>query len=63
MQDRSRLQPIIGLKPGQMAAVSGEVLHCHVQQARRANFRLFTALVQDASADRWSGPTRRSSRT
>ncbi|HQZ40656.1 MAG TPA: ATP-dependent DNA helicase RecG [Vicinamibacterales bacterium] len=48
-EDRSRLQPIIGLKPGQMAAVSGEVLHCHVQHTRRANFRLFTALVQDAS--------------
>jgi ATP-dependent DNA helicase RecG len=48
-EDRSRMQPIIGLRPGQMAAVSGEVLHCHLQQTRRTNFRLFTALVQDAS--------------
>jgi len=48
-EDRSRMQPIIGLRPGQMAAVAGEVLHCHLQQTRRANFRLFTALVQDAS--------------
>lgn len=48
-EDRSRLQPIIGLRPGQMAAVAGEVLHCHLQHTRRANFRLFTALVQDQS--------------
>jgi ATP-dependent DNA helicase RecG len=48
-EDRSRMQPIIGLRPGQMAAVSGDVLHCSLQHTRRANFRLFTALVQDAS--------------
>ncbi|MCC7125430.1 MAG: ATP-dependent DNA helicase RecG [Acidobacteria bacterium] len=48
-EDRSRMQPIIALRPGQMAAVAGEVLSCHLQQTRRANFRLFTALVQDAS--------------
>jgi len=48
-EDRSRMQPIVGLRPGQMAAVTGEVLHCHLQQTRRAGFRLFTALVQDAS--------------
>ena len=48
-EDRSRMQPIIGLRPGQMASVAGEVLHCHLQHTRRANFRLFTALVQDAS--------------
>jgi ATP-dependent DNA helicase RecG len=43
------MQPIISLRPGQMAAVAGEVLQCHLQQTRRAGFRLFTALVQDAS--------------
>jgi ATP-dependent DNA helicase RecG len=48
-EDRSRMQPIISLRPGQMAAVGGEVLHAHLQQTRRAGFRLFTALVQDAS--------------
>jgi len=48
-EDRSRMQPIIGLRPGQMAAVGGEVLSAHLQQTRRAGFRLFTALVQDAS--------------
>jgi ATP-dependent DNA helicase RecG len=48
-EDRSRLQPIIGLRPGQMAAVAGEVLHSSLQHTRRSGFRLFTALVQDAS--------------
>ncbi len=48
-EDRSRLQSIVSLRPGQMAAISGEVLHSHLQQTRRAGFRLFTALVQDAS--------------
>jgi ATP-dependent DNA helicase RecG len=48
-EDRSRLQPIVGLRAGQMAAVSGEVIHTHLQSTRRAGFRLFTALVQDAS--------------
>lgn len=48
-EDRSRLQPIVGLRPGQMAAVAGEVLHSSLQHTRRSGFRLFTALVQDAS--------------
>src|SRR5688572_22304755 len=48
-EDRSRLQPIVSIKPGQTVAVSGEVLHASLQSTRRAGFRLFTALVQDAS--------------
>ena len=48
-EDRSRLQPIISVRPGQTVAVAGEVLQCHLQHTRRSNFRLFTALVQDAS--------------
>jgi len=48
-EDRSRLQPIISVRPGQTVAISGEVLQCHLQHTRRSNFRLFTALVQDAS--------------
>jgi ATP-dependent DNA helicase RecG len=48
-EDRSRLQPIVSIKPGQTVAVSGEVLHASLQTTRRAGFRLFTALVQDAS--------------
>jgi ATP-dependent DNA helicase RecG len=48
-EDRSRLQPIVSVKPGQTVAVSGEVLSASLQSTRRAGFRLFTALVQDAS--------------
>jgi ATP-dependent DNA helicase RecG len=48
-EDRSRLQAIVSLKPGQTAAVSGEVLHASLQPTRRAGFRLFTALIQDDS--------------
>ncbi len=48
-EDRSRLQPIVSLRPGQVAAVAGEVLHASLTPTRRPGFRLFTALVQDAS--------------
>ena len=48
-EDRSRLQPIVSLKPGQTAAISGEVLHASLQPTRRPGFRLFSALVQDTS--------------
>ncbi|HXG88206.1 MAG TPA: ATP-dependent DNA helicase RecG [Vicinamibacterales bacterium] len=48
-EDRSHLQPIVSIKPGQTVAVSGEVLHASLQTTRRAGFRLFTALVQDPS--------------
>jgi ATP-dependent DNA helicase RecG len=48
-EDRSRLQAIVSVKPGQTVAVSGEVLSASLQSTRRAGFRLFTVLVQDAS--------------
>lgn len=48
-EDRSRLRPIVSLKPGETAAVSGEVLHASLATTRRPGFRLFTALVQDQS--------------
>ena len=48
-EDRSRLQPIVAVKPGQTVAISGEVLSASLQSTRRSGFRLFTALVQDAS--------------
>ncbi len=47
-EDRSRLQPIVSIKAGQTVAISGEVLHASLQMTRRAGFRLFTALIQDA---------------
>ena len=48
-EDRSRLQSIVSIRPGQTVAISGEVLSATLQTTRRAGFRLFTALVQDAS--------------
>ncbi|MGD9902269.1 MAG: ATP-dependent DNA helicase RecG [Vicinamibacterales bacterium] len=48
-EDRSRFQPIASLRPGLPAAVFGEVLQCGVAPTRRPGFRLFTALVQDAT--------------
>ena len=48
-EDRSRLQPIISLRPGQTSAIAGEVLHASLSFTRRAGFKLFTALVQDES--------------
>jgi ATP-dependent DNA helicase RecG len=48
-EDRSRLRPIATLKPGQVASISGEVLHASVQPTRRPGFKLFTALIQDDS--------------
>jgi ATP-dependent DNA helicase RecG len=48
-EDRSRLQPMVSVKPGHTVAVSGKVLSASLQSTRRAGFRLFSALVQDAS--------------
>ena len=48
-EDRSRMQSIISLRPGMTAAVSGIVLNAGLAHTRRPGFRLFSALVQDAS--------------
>ncbi len=48
-EDRSRMQTIISLRPGMTAAVSGTVLNAGLAHTRRPGFRLFSALVQDAS--------------
>jgi ATP-dependent DNA helicase RecG len=48
-EDRSRFQAIASLRPGAPAAVLGEVLQCGLSTTRRPGFRLFTALVQDAT--------------
>jgi ATP-dependent DNA helicase RecG len=48
-EDRSRLQPIVSLRAGQTAAISGIVLHAGLTPTRRPGFRLFSALVQDDS--------------
>jgi ATP-dependent DNA helicase RecG len=48
-EDRSRLQPIASLKPGQQASVIGRVIHCGLRSTRRPGFKIFEAMVSDAS--------------
>src|SRR5436190_17172083 len=48
-EDRSRLQPIASLKPGQTASLSGRVLSCGLRSTRRPGFKIFEALVGDPS--------------
>src|SRR5438105_8593946 len=46
-EDRSRLQPISSLKPGQTASVTGRVLACGLRTTRRPGFKIFEAAVDD----------------
>lgn len=48
-EDRSRMQPIISLRPGMTAAISGTVLNAGLAHTRRPGFKLFSALIQDES--------------
>jgi len=48
-EDRSRLQPIASLKPGQTASVAGRVLACGLRTTRRPGFKIFEAAVDDGS--------------
>src|SRR6185436_20336833 len=48
-EDRSRLQPIASLKPGATASVSGKILSCGLRSTRRPGFKIFEALVGDAT--------------
>lgn len=48
-EDRSRLQPIASITPGHPVAIAGEVLSAGLTSTRRPGFRLFSALIQDAS--------------
>jgi ATP-dependent DNA helicase RecG len=48
-EDRSRLQPIASLKPGQTAAVSGRVLVSGLRSTRRPGFKIFEAAIDDGS--------------
>jgi ATP-dependent DNA helicase RecG len=48
-EDRSRLQPIASLKPGQSASFVGRVLSCGLRSTRRPGFKIFEALIGDAS--------------
>jgi ATP-dependent DNA helicase RecG len=48
-EDRSRLQPIASLKPGQTAAIAGRVLVSGLRSTRRPNFKIFEAAIDDGT--------------
>jgi ATP-dependent DNA helicase RecG len=48
-EDRSRLQPIASLKPGQPASIAGRVLACGLRSTRRPGFKIFEAAVDDGT--------------
>ena len=48
-EDRSRLQSIISLKPGQTASITGRILSCHLRSTRRPGFKIFDAAVDDGT--------------
>lgn len=48
-EDRSRLQPIRSLQPGQPASIVGRILSCGLRSTRRPGFKIFEALVADSS--------------
>jgi ATP-dependent DNA helicase RecG len=48
-EDRSRLQPIASLKPGQTASVAGRVLACGLRTTRRPGFKIFEAAIDDGT--------------
>ena len=48
-EDRSRMQPIVSLRPGVKAAVLGEIKSARLAITRRRGFKIFNAVVGDAS--------------
>jgi ATP-dependent DNA helicase RecG len=48
-EDRSRLQPISSLKPGQMASIAGRVLVAGLRSTRRPGFKIFEAGIDDGT--------------
>jgi ATP-dependent DNA helicase RecG len=48
-EDRSRMQPIATLRPGNKAAVLGEIKSANLATTRRRGFRIFHAVVGDTS--------------
>src|SRR5689334_22819399 len=48
-EDRSRLQPIASLVEGQSVSIGGEIVQCGLRATRRPGFRIFEALVRDAT--------------
>jgi ATP-dependent DNA helicase RecG len=48
-EDRGRMRPISSLKPGEQVAVSGRIQSSRVRTTRRPGFRIFEALIGDAT--------------
>jgi ATP-dependent DNA helicase RecG len=48
-EDRSRMQPIASLRPSAKAAVLGEIKSSRLSITRRRGFKIFNAVVSDAS--------------
>jgi ATP-dependent DNA helicase RecG len=48
-EDRSRLQSIVSLKPGQTASIAGRILSCHLRTTRRPGFKIFDAAIDDGT--------------
>jgi ATP-dependent DNA helicase RecG len=48
-EDRSRMQPIASLRPGNKAAVLGEIKSANLAITRRRGFKIFHAVIGDAS--------------
>ncbi len=48
-EDRGHLTAIATLRPAQTTSVAGEILSCGLRSTRRRGFKIFEALVRDAS--------------
>src|SRR2546425_1571669 len=48
-EDRSRLQSIATLNPGQPAAIAGRITVCGLRSTRRPGFKIFEASVEDGT--------------
>jgi ATP-dependent DNA helicase RecG len=48
-EDRSQLQSIASLTPGQTASVSGRIVQCGLRMTRRPGFKIFEAVISDDS--------------
>src|SRR5688500_872927 len=46
-EDRSRMQPIASLRPGNKAAILGEIKSANLATTRRRGFRIFHAVIGD----------------
>jgi ATP-dependent DNA helicase RecG len=48
-EDRRHLQPIASLRSGQTVSVAGRIVSCGIRTTRRPGFKIFEALISDAS--------------